>query len=134
MTTSQPRIRIAIPERASSGSIIEIKTLISHPMESGFRRDQRGERIPRNILTRFECHFRASAAAERFDAQPDQLVFGCDLHPGMAANPFISFTARASSSGTFRFHWAGQQNLSVTELRWLEVAADHGSALIMGQP
>ncbi|MFK7913063.1 MAG: thiosulfate oxidation carrier complex protein SoxZ [Pseudomonadales bacterium] len=123
MTVTQPNVRIAIPEQAERGSVVEIKTLISHPMESGFRRDQRGERIARNILTRFECHFRASRTAEDFAGEPQQLVFGCDLHPGMAANPFISFTAAVRESGTFKFHWSGEQHVTLTELRWLQVRA-----------
>lgn len=103
------KTRISIPATAPAGAAIEIKTLISHPMESGFRRDARGEAIARNILTRFECHYN------------DRLVFGCDLQPGMAANPFIRFSARIDVSGTFRFRWVDQHGAETIETRDLSV-------------
>ena len=49
--------RIALPSSAQPGEVIEIKTLVSHPMETGQRRDAMGREIPRNILTSFEARF-----------------------------------------------------------------------------
>ena len=90
------RVRIAVPEPAAAGAVITVRTLIAHPMESGFRGDARGQRLPRNIIERFEC---------RLD---DMLVFACDLQPGIAANPFIEFALRADRSGTLHFLWRDQ--------------------------
>lgn len=124
MNTVTPKMRIAVPSPARKGAEIEIKTLISHPMESGFRRDQRGEQIPRNILTRFECHFYPSGnvPSGNPDPNPERLVFACDLHPGMAANPFISFFARATVSGQFLFRWIDQHGALFTARRDLQVS------------
>ena len=94
MTSS--RTRIAAPDTARAGERITIRTLIQHPMESGFRRDANGAAIPRDILVRFEC---------RLD---DTLVFAADLAPGTAANPFIAFDMRATRGGTLRFLWRDQ--------------------------
>ena len=104
-------VRISIPKSATPGEIIEIKTLITHPMETGFRRDTMGEAIPRNILTSFECRYR------------DRRVFATRFHPGVAANPYLSFFARADSSGTFEFTWTDQHGVTILEPRELVVAS-----------
>ena len=89
-------IRIAAPDRAALGEVIELKALIQHDMESGYRLDSRGEKIPRNILTKFECVYAGD------------VVFEADFYPGVAANPLISFYTRAVASGEIRFQWTEQ--------------------------
>ena len=94
---------INVPERAKRGEIIEIKTLISHTMETGFRRTQLGAPIPRDIIRRFVCTYNGTE------------VFRAELHPAMSANPFIVFSTVATESGTLTFHWTGDNGFSVTE-------------------
>ena len=103
------KVRIAIPETAEAGAVIEIKTLISHPMESGFRRGARGELLPRNILTRFTCHYN------------ERPVFTAALHPGVAANPYLSFFVRIDVSGTFDFQWIDEHGQVTRETRSVRV-------------
>ena len=109
MTTPR-RPRIAAPARAPAGEVIALRTLISHPMESGFRRDATGQLIARDILVRFEC---------RFDAA---LIFAADLAPGTAANPYLSFHYRAERSGTLEFMWRDQAGAETREQHALSVA------------
>ena len=87
----KPRIRL--PRQARKGEIIQIKTLISHIMENGQRRDRNGNIIPRKIINKFTCEF---------NGKP---VFSVDIEPAVAANPYMQFTARVEESGTFRFTW-----------------------------
>jgi len=94
---------INVPQRAKRGEIIEIKTLISHVMETGFRRTQVGAVIPRNIIRRFVCTYNGAE------------VFSADLHPAISANPFIVFTTMATETGTLAFSWTGDNGFSVTE-------------------
>jgi len=94
---------INVPARAKPGEIVEIKTLIAHVMETGFRRTQLGARIPRDIIRRFVCTYNGTE------------VFRADLHPAIAANPFIAFSTVATESGTLSFHWTGDNGFSVTE-------------------
>lgn len=89
-------IRISAPDTVSTGEIIELKALIQHDMESGFRRGARGEVLERNIITLFECLY------------DDTRVFQADFHPAIAANPFLSFFTRATHSGTLTFRWTDQ--------------------------
>jgi sulfur-oxidizing protein SoxZ len=90
--TTQPRIRL--PKSAHKGEVIQIRTLVSHAMESGQRRDPDGKLIPRNIINRFAC---------TFNGRP---VFACRIEPAIAANPYLEFSARVTESGAFRFTWS----------------------------
>lgn len=102
-------IRIAAPRRAGPGELIEIKTLIRHRMESGFRRDSLGQAVPRDILTDFRC---------RYDGRE---VFRAELFPAIAANPFLSFHLVADRSGVLEFRWTGQHGETFVDTREIEV-------------
>ena len=96
-----PRLRV--PKQANKGEVIEIKTLISHAMETGYRRTQLGAAIPRDIIRLFVCTYDGTE------------VFRAELHPAIAANPFIAFSTVAVESGTLTFRWTGDHGFSVTE-------------------
>ena len=91
MATPTPRVRL--PAIAKKGDIIEIKTLISHEMESGQRKDSAGVLVPRKIIKLFEASF---------NGKP---VFSADWYTSVSANPYQSFFARVEESGTFTFAW-----------------------------
>jgi sulfur-oxidizing protein SoxZ len=93
---------INVPKKAKRDSVIEIKTLMSHTMETGYRRTASGEQIPRDIITNFACRFNGEE------------VFRADLFPATAANPFISFFMVATDSGKFDFEWIGDNGFSET--------------------
>ena len=81
---------------------MEIKTLISHPMHTGFMYDNRGELVARDILTDFSCRYLGN------------VVFKARFHPSVAANPFLSFFITAKETGPIEFLWTdqhGQQTL-----------------------
>ena len=94
--------RLKVPKEAKKGEIIEIKTLLSHPMETGLRKDQAGNVIPRKILNKFTCEF---------NGKP---VFSCALEPAISANPYIQFDARIDEEGTFKFAWTDDDGSVVT--------------------
>ena len=93
---------INVPKKAKRGDVIEIKALMSHVMETGYRRTTSGTLIPRDIITSFTCRFEGEE------------VFRADLFPGTAANPFISFFTVATKSGKFDFEWIGDNGFSET--------------------
>jgi sulfur-oxidizing protein SoxZ len=93
---------INVPKKAKNGDVIEIKALMSHVMETGYRRTTSGTLIPRDIITSFTCRFEGEE------------VFRADLFPGTAANPFISFFTVATKSGKFDFEWIGDNGFSET--------------------
>ena len=98
-----PRALINVPPKAKRGDIIEIKTLISHPMESGYRTGTNGTTIPRDIITLFTCSYNGEE------------IFRAELSPAIAANPFISFFTIARESGTLTFTWTGDIGFAATE-------------------
>jgi sulfur-oxidizing protein SoxZ len=93
---------INVPARAKRGEIIEIKTLMSHIMETGYRRTAAGELVPRDIITSFSCRYNGVE------------IFRADLFPAIAANPFISFFTVATESGKFEFNWTGDRGFAET--------------------
>ena len=97
------RVVVNVPARAKRGEVIEIRTLAGHAMETGFRRTQTGELIPRDIITQLVCTYNGAE------------VFRAELHPAMAANPLIAFTTVATESGTLAFSWTDDQGQTQTE-------------------
>ena len=85
--------RIKFPDKVRAGDTVTIKTLISHQMESGRRKDSDGAVIARSIINRFTCHF------------DDQLVIDITLEPAISTNPYIQFEARVPAAGEFVFAW-----------------------------
>jgi sulfur-oxidizing protein SoxZ len=101
--------RIVMPSTAKKGEVVQVKTIIQHEMESGFRRDNRGLAIPRHIITSFVVTY---AGAE---------VFRADLFPGVAANPYFGFTTTAVETGEVVFTWSDDRGDVTTERRTLTV-------------
>jgi sulfur-oxidizing protein SoxZ len=97
------RALINVPPKAKKGEIIAIKTLISHEMETGYRHDNMGKQIPRDIISLFVCKYNG------------QEVFRAELYSAIAANPFMSFFTVATESGTFEFTWSGDNGFEQTE-------------------
>jgi len=108
MATPKPRVRL--PKTATKGEVIEVKTLISHPMESGQRKDSKtGETIPRKIINKFTCSFNGVE------------VFSADLHPAISANPYLSFHIKPEESGELEFSWVDDDGSVYKETAQLTV-------------
>jgi sulfur-oxidizing protein SoxZ len=103
------RVLINLPSRAKRGEIIEIKTLIAHPMETGYRLDSTGATIPRDIINRFVCIYNGDE------------IFRAQLFPAIAANPFIAFFTTTTESGELVFSWTDDHGQTQTEVRQITV-------------
>jgi sulfur-oxidizing protein SoxZ len=103
------RVLINLPPRAKRGEIIEIKTLIQHPMETGYRLDSKGAAIPRDIISRFTCAYIGDE------------VFRAELFPAISANPFIAFSTVATESGELVFTWIDDNGQIQSEIRQITV-------------
>jgi sulfur-oxidizing protein SoxZ len=97
------RALVNVPKTAKRGDVIEIKVLISHPMETGYRPGADGRLVPRDIIRRFTCAYNGEE------------VFRADLFPAISANPFLAFTTIATESGTLSFTWTGDNGFAQTE-------------------
>jgi sulfur-oxidizing protein SoxZ len=85
--------RVKVPKKAAAGDSITIKTLISHKMESGQRKDKEGNTIPRSIINRFTCDFNG------------ENVIDVKMEPAISTNPFFEFEATVPEAGEFKFTW-----------------------------
>ncbi len=85
--------RVKVPKKAEAGETITIKTMISHKMESGQRKDKKGNVIPRSIINRFVAEFNG------------QNVIDVAMEPAISTNPYFQFDAVVPESGEFKFTW-----------------------------
>lgn len=85
--------RVKVPATVKSGQVFEVKTLIIHPMDSGLRKDEAGQVIPRKIINKFSCKVSGRE------------VFSADLFPATAADPFITFKLRLKETSKLEFSW-----------------------------
>lgn len=97
------RVLISVPKRVKRGEAFDVKLLISHPMESGQRRDNMGQAIPRDIINSFVCTFDGDE------------VLRADLFPAIAANPFLSFAVVVQESGTLAMTFTDDHGAVQTE-------------------
>jgi sulfur-oxidizing protein SoxZ len=99
--TAAPRIRI--PDSAKVGDVIEVKSIITHVMETGNRHDKSGKLVPRDIINTFVAKF------------GDTQVFRGEFGPGISANPYISFQMRVPGPGVFEFAWTDDHGVTTIE-------------------
>ena len=104
------RTLIQVPSTAARGQAIELRVLIAHPMETGYRPGADGRVLPRDILRRFACRYNG------------ETVFTAEFHPAIAANPYLAFYTVATESGTLEFEWTGDNGFAQVERRTLQVA------------
>ncbi|MCB1400914.1 MAG: thiosulfate oxidation carrier complex protein SoxZ [Rhodobacteraceae bacterium] len=102
--------RVKVPSKASAGEVVTIKTLISHPMESGQRKDKEGNLIPRSIINRFTCEFNGAS------------VVDVTIEPAVSTNPYFEFDAKVDASGEFKFTWYDDDGSVYEDAKSIEVA------------
>jgi len=102
--------RVKAPKSASAGEVVVLKTLISHNMESGQRKDKSGNPIPRSIINRFTCDFNG------------ENVIDVTLQPAISTNPYFQFEATVPESGTFQFTWYDDDGSVYEETADIEVS------------
>ena len=104
------KARVKVPSSASAGEAIVIKTLISHPMESGQRKDSAGNTIPRSIINRFVVDFNG------------ENVIDVTMEPAISTNPYFEFEATVPETGEFQFTWYDDDGSVYEEAKSVEVA------------
>jgi sulfur-oxidizing protein SoxZ len=102
--------RVKLPDVIKIGDIIEIKALITHPMETGQRRNAAGELVPRSIIKSFHASF---------NGQP---FFTAELLPGISANPFIAFNMKVVGPGELELAWTDDNETVLTERQTLTLS------------
>jgi len=103
--------RIQMPKQARHGELIEIRILIQHPMETGYRHDDVGHLIKRNVINAFSCRYNGEE------------VFRADLSSGISANPYLQFYTVAEASGEIEFAWIDDEGKQGLERQSIAVKA-----------
>jgi sulfur-oxidizing protein SoxZ len=85
--------RVQLPASAKRGEVIEVRIAIQHPMETGFRYDNMGKAIPKNVINSLRVRYNGTE------------TFRAEMGSGIAANPYLQFYAVAEASGEFDFEW-----------------------------
>jgi sulfur-oxidizing protein SoxZ len=98
-----------VQKTAKRGDVVTLRAVFSHTMETGYRREMNGKVIPRDIVHTFTC---------RYDGAE---VFRAQFFPAIAANPFISFTTIATTTGPVAFSWTDDAGKTTTETTVLTV-------------
>ena len=109
------RALITIPATPKRDEIIEIRALIQHPMETGYRRSSEGAMLARDLIRRFSCKFEESGSSK------NDIIFSAKLFAAVAANPYLAFHTIASASGVFVFTWEGDNGFAQIERAVLTV-------------
>jgi len=104
------RPRVRVPKTAAVGEVIVIKSLISHKMESGQRKDGDGNIIPRSIINRFVCAFNG------------EIVIDVTLEAAISTNPFFEFEAVVPEAGDFTFTWYDDDGSVYEETKSVAIA------------
>lgn len=107
---SNVKPRVKVPKSAAAGETITIKTLISHKMESGQRKDSDGNKIPRSIINRFTAEFNG------------ELVIDVTLEPSISTNPYFEFEALVPEAGDFKFTWYDDDGTVYEETKSISVS------------
>ncbi|MCA0930571.1 thiosulfate oxidation carrier complex protein SoxZ [Ruegeria profundi] len=102
--------RVKVPKTAAAGEAITIKTLISHKMESGQRKDKEGNVIPRSIINRFTCEFNG------------EMVIDVTMEPAISTNPYFQFEATVPEAGEFVFTWYDDDGSVYDDKKTIEIA------------
>src|SRR5690606_2373016 len=99
--STKPRIRVH--STAKVGEVIEIKTLISHVMETGQRKDQAGDPIHRNINNTFTAAINGEAVVE------------ADLQTVISSTPTMPFHMAVPCPGDLALTSLDHSGKTVTE-------------------
>jgi len=107
---AKTKARVKAPKSAKKGEAFQIKTLISHKMETGQRKDKKGNKIPRDIINKFVCTYNGKE------------VFSADWHPAVSANPYLAFYVKAEESGSLEMIWTDDAGKAVKKTAKVKVS------------
>lgn len=101
--------RVQLPRAAKRGEVIEVRIAIQHPMETGFRYDNVGRTIPKNVINTLVARYNGVD------------IFRAELGSGIAANPYLQFYTVAEASGEIEFSWVDDAGAKGAERAFITV-------------
>ena len=102
--------RIQVPAQVKRGEAFEVKVIIRHAMETGYRLTDDGKQIPRNVIRSVSCKYNGTE------------VFRAETSSGISANPLFTFYVAARESGELAFEWIDDTGVRGSERTPVTVA------------
>lgn len=88
-TSSTIQVRSSVKK-----GVATIKCLISHPMETGMRKDKKGKLIPAKFIQNLSCEHAGN------------IVLDAELNGSVSTNPYIKFKFSGAKKGdTLKLNW-----------------------------
>ena len=87
------------------GGVVTVKALMTHPMETGARKDKKtGKLIPAHLIQEVSCK------------AMDKTVISADWSGGVSKNPYLSFKFKGAAKGdAVELTWVDNQGNSDTK-------------------
>ena len=85
--------RLQVPPKARAGDVVEVRLLVQHPMETGFRREADGRAVPMNVINSLVCRL------------GEVEVLRAEFGSGVSANPYLAFWIVPPASGELVVEW-----------------------------
>ena len=109
-TALQIPVRLTIAGAMRPNNEVEVRLMLGHDMETGFRHDSSGVRVAKNILETITVTLNQT------------LIFEATLGTGMAANPMLFFPLTLPpGGGTLTVTWIDDQGRSGSTRKLLVV-------------
>jgi sulfur-oxidizing protein SoxZ len=88
-----------------SGDVAEVKALMSHPMETGLRKDKKtGEKIPAHYIETVTCTHKGNT------------VMVANWGPAVSKNPYLAFKFKGAAKGdTVSVSWKDNKGATASE-------------------
>jgi sulfur-oxidizing protein SoxZ len=102
--------RIQVPPQPKKGEVMEVRVLVQHPMETGYRFDDEGKPIPRNTIRSLVCRYNGEE------------ILKVDMSSGIAANPYLQFYTLAVASGEIAIDWIDDEGVKGSERQTVTLA------------
>lgn len=98
-TSSTIQVRSSIKK-----GVATIKCLVSHPMETGMRKDKKGNLIPAKFIQNLTCEHGGN------------VVLDAELNGSVSTNPYI------------KFQFSGAKDGDILKINWVDNKGDKDSA------
>ncbi|MCH8551216.1 MAG: thiosulfate oxidation carrier complex protein SoxZ [Natronospirillum sp.] len=95
--------RVAPPRNLAAGQPGEVRTLVTHPMETGLREGPDGELLPRRMIDTLIVEFEGDT------------VLTVKMHTAVSENPYMRFFMAPETSGNAVFRWTEEESGDTVE-------------------
>lgn len=101
--------RVAPPRNLQAGEPAEMRSLVTHPMETGLREGPEGELLPRRLIDTLTVEYNGDT------------VLTVKMHTAVSENPYMRFFLKPEQAGEAVFRWTEEEGDSVEERLTIDI-------------